>query len=165
MATTHRQLIQGLAVLVLLIGGTFCAEAQDEKIYPGSLCVEEGFGAPVVGERPVFRFRGDVCNFFTEPDVTVICPIVRDRTGRALNSARVTLEEGNPDRNAACRLFSLDIARFPRTVEAPITRQPAPTGITTIEFGRPENVLGSYFLRCILPSSTCLLFYTVNEQD
>ena len=160
MATTNRKLIKRLTVLVLLLVGAFCAEAQT-KIFAGSFCVEETINlaqAVVVQEKRIFRFRGDVCNFF-EPELQVICPIVRDLIIGGLTSATVTFEDGNQMENPVCTLNVLDLDNFPDAPQAPITSQPAPTGITTIQFGPIVNRRGPYWLDCSLPRSTCLLSY------
>jgi len=182
MVTHHRQLITGLAVLALLLVGTFRAEAQDVRIHPGTMCVPVDpplvsvAGQPVAVQvlavdpfdAPPFPGIGQVCNL-TDSNVEVSCPIVRINNERTWDDAQVFFEDRNPgfQVNPACRAFNFEQTRG--VMEFPLQGPPLPadaTGLLTINFGGlPSSQVaeGIFFLSCILPPDVCLRYYQVDE--
>jgi hypothetical protein len=124
MATPNRKLINGLTVLALLLVGAFGAEAQNQKIFPGTLCTQLGYA----NASRVFYFnRGDACNVTPGTMLTVSCPIVRDNVNEEMNFVIVTFEDNNPDLNPVCSAINFTPERgFCSLLSLGSQPQPAP---------------------------------------
>src|SRR5262245_57595522 len=91
-----RKLIYGLAALVLLLAVVSGAEAADEKVFPGAMCVR-------LGTSQTMSYHGfGVINNPSNATVTVVCPIVRDIVSANYQSVSIVVQDLNPDENVIC---------------------------------------------------------------
>jgi hypothetical protein len=167
METHYQRLITGLAVLAPLLVGSFGAEADDEKLYPGIMCVQRGSVRGSLITYDSIRSVGEVCNNSGQT-LEVSCPVIHDDVTETWKSVSIIFNGVNPSGNAQC-----DAIAFGPGVGltfSPVTHQPNPrsaptTGVYEITFGQPSNTTPrtSYFVSCRLPSGVCIDSYDVVE--
>jgi hypothetical protein len=175
----QRKLIHGLALLMLLLAGPFGAEAQDRKVYPGTMCVQLGtpstvfYGGFAQVAHPLREADCRPTNPNFNPqlciDVIVNCPIVRDEALQSYLSAHVVVQDFNEGRNIEC-IFGLTPADV-ISVFGDAPTNPLPGGFISsdlriLTFGPPteQNPGGPYFIRCFMPPGTSVFSYGIRER-
>jgi hypothetical protein len=145
----RRKLIHGLAVLVLLFGVAFGAEAADEKVFPGSLCVRLGTNNSIY-----YTGSGGIANPSTTT-VTVVCPIVRDSVTANYSSVKVVVQDLNPSTNVACSVHATSQTGFlwHAYPNNPLPPNYSNSQLYTFNIGQLPQAIdrGSYFVTCDLP--------------
>lgn len=146
--------VAGLAALALFLAGASRTEAQsdDEKVFPGTMCVH--LGAKIsTGTSLRYGGRGEVVNQTSRP-VTVVCPIVRDKLRADYISLDVVVTDQNPDQNVNCAAHSFGGGNL---ANAQVTN-PLPDGflsraLQTLRFAPlpRSDPRASYFITCDIP--------------
>lgn len=145
------KIVYGLAALALLLAGASGAEAGDAKVFPGTMCVQEGSTSTIV-----YNGEGRLLNYSSSP-VAVICPIVRDITTAPWLSVEVVVADRSTAADVSCTAVSAQHDGLyggfnPQTKKT--------TGADydwwvsrTLVFGPPsqERDNGTYFVRCTIP--------------
>jgi hypothetical protein len=146
-----RKLIHGLAALVLLLAVAYdAAEAEDEKVFPGSMCVRLGTSSDGI----YYPGAGGIANAGTTA-VTVVCPIVRDNVGSSYNSVNVTVQDLSPSANVSCAVHAVSPSGGSIWHAYPSNPLPAgyfSTQLYTLNIGPVSQGKGaSFFVTCDLP--------------
>lgn len=89
-----------IAILGLLSSAT--SYADNEKLYPGSMCIPLGFEQPT----PFINF-GEINNPSSTKWLSVDCPIIRDNPGGHIKRGYVNMFDQNYNYNISCRLASV----------------------------------------------------------
>jgi hypothetical protein len=148
----ERKVINGLAAFALLLTGVPGAEAEDEKIFPGTMCVQEGVTSTVL-----YTAEGRVLNPSTTAPVTVNCPIVRDTVLERWDSVNVVVADRNLSGDISCTAISAQtdglFGGFNPETQETSGGSFDPFDSVTLTFGPPaqERDRGTYFLRCTIP--------------
>ena len=157
-----------LTAFVLCLGGTFGAQAADEKSFPGAMC-------QTMNKDQVI-FRNAQGRMYNASGVAQdwICPVVRDVTNNAAGilDATVVVE----DRNAGVgQTFDVRCSLISRTANGvQIASQPQQTngapGVATLFYaGVASAVDGYYYFGCHVPATvgqnrSGIISYRVNEN-
>lgn len=131
-----------LAALVLSLGGTSDAKAQDAKSFPGTFCQATG------SVQDVYYSNSEVANR-TVASQSVVCPIVRDNVLQPWQWLAVRVRDRHVGQDVTCVAYSLNLDG--NTVWSQ-TRSSAGVGFDTLFFNVPlEANYGTYTLVCQLP--------------
>lgn len=150
-----RKVINGLAALALLLAGASGAKAADEKVFPGTMCVQQGISSTVY-----YDGNGRVLNSSTTQAVIVICPIVRDSVLDKWQSVKVVAADRNPNANlnVTCTARSnqtdgLGWSYDPTNPSDPFYATLNWWESKTFTFNPPteERDRGTYFVSCTIP--------------
>jgi hypothetical protein len=148
-----RRLVWGLAGLALLLAGASGADAGDMKVFPATMCVQEGSTSTIVRSG-----EGRVLNYSSSP-VTVICPIVRDHTTAKWYSVAVVVADRSTAADVSCTAVSAQHDGLYGGFN-PETKRTTGADFDwwvsrTLVFGPPsqERDNGTYFVRCTIPGT------------
>jgi hypothetical protein len=146
-----RHLVSGLAALAMFLAGTSGAAAGDTKVFPATLCVQEGSTNTVVRTG-----EGRVLNYSSSP-VTVICPIVRDHTTAKWYSVAVVVADRSTAADVSCTAVSAQHdglyggfnPETKKTTGADFDWWVSQTLAFAPQSQERDN--GTYFVRCTIP--------------
>jgi hypothetical protein len=140
-----------LAGAVLLLAGLSGANAGDVKVFPGTMCVQEGSTSTVVRSG-----EGRVLNHSSSP-VAVICPIVRDNATAKWFSVAVVAADRSTAADVSCTAVSAQHDGIYGGFN-PETKKTTGANFDwwvsqTLVFGpqSQERDNGTYFVRCTIP--------------
>jgi hypothetical protein len=146
-----RQFAYGLAALTLLLVGASGAVAADAKVFPGTMCVQEGSTSTAV-----YNGEGRLLNYSSSP-LTVICPMVRDNTTAPWQSVAVVVADRSTAADVSCTAVSAQHDGLWGGFN-PETKKTTGADFDwwvsrTLSFGPPsqERDNGTYFVRCTIP--------------
>jgi hypothetical protein len=146
-----RYLASGLAAVALLLAGASGAAAGDTKVFPATMCVQEGSTSTIVRNG-----EGRVLNYSSSP-VTVVCPIVRDNTTAKWYSVAVVVADRSTAADVSCTAVSAQHdglyggfnPETKKTTGADFDWWVSRTLVFAPQSQERDN--GTYFVRCTIP--------------
>jgi hypothetical protein len=131
-----------LTALVLCLGGTSGARAQDAKTFPGALCQASG------SSQGLYYSWSEIANR-TASAKSAVCPIVRDNVTQPWQLLAVRVRDRHDTQNITCVAYSRDLDG---TTVWSQSQSTVGEGFQTLTFNVPtESDWGTYTLVCQLP--------------